>query len=493
MNFLGIDIGTGGSRAVIIDEKGVVISAASADHENFAVPQPGWAESSADDWWRAACVATRNATTAAKAPPESIGAVGLSGQMHGAVLLEDRDRPLRPAILWCDQRTQKQCDEITAKVGAKRLISLVSNPAITGFTLPKLLWVRENEPDLWRRTRTVLLPKDYVRLRLTGDKASDVADASGTLMFDVAKRGWSKPMLDEFEIEPTLLPEVFESIEVTGSITASAAIDTGLAPGTPVVAGAGDNAAGAIGMGIAAPGMVSATIGTSGVVFGVSNRPAVDPKGRIHTLCHAIPDTWHNTGVTLAAGLSLRWLRDNMLGGASYDDLLTEAATVASGSDGLIWLPYLMGERTPHFDPNARGAFIGLTAAHTRTHLVRSVLEGVAFSLRESIEIFAENGLTSDSIRLGGGGARSEVWCQIQADVYGKPVETIDAEERSAFGAAILAGVGAGAWASVGSACEQTVRTSEVIEPDRSAKDVLDKNYDRYRALYPLLKRSGEA
>jgi xylulokinase len=488
MNFLGIDIGTGGSRAVIIDEKGAVISAASADHENFAVPHPGWAESSHDDWWRAACEATREAVDNANISPESIGAVGLSGQMHGAVLLDESDTPLRPAILWCDQRTQRQCDEITAKVGPTRLVELVSNPAITGFTLPKLLWVRENEPDVWRKTRTVLLPKDHVRLRLTGDKASDVADASGTLMFAVAKREWSQAMLDEFEIDRGLLPEVFESIEVTGRISSSAATATGLAEGTPVVAGAGDNAAGAIGMGIAVPGMVSVTIGTSGVVFGVSNRPAVDPRGRIHTLCHAIPVTWHNTGVTLAAGLSLKWLRDNMLGGASYDDLMAEAVTVAPGSGGLIWLPYLMGERSPHLDPDARAAFVGLTAAHTRAHLIRAVLEGVAFSLRESIEIFAENGLTSNSMRLGGGGAKSRLWCQMQADVYGKPVERLEAEEGSAFGAAILAGVGAGAWKSVASACESAVRTSEVIEPDRSATEALERNYESYRALYPSLR-----
>jgi xylulokinase len=478
MNFLGIDIGTGGSRAVIIDENGSVIAAAAADHEDFAVPHRGWAECSPDDWWRATCEATRKAVAEANISPESIGAVGLSGQMHGAVLLDETDRPLRPAILWCDQRTQKQCDEITAKIGAERLIQLVCNPAITGFTLPKLLWVREKEPDVWSKTRVVLLPKDYVRLRLTGDKASDVADSSGTLMFDVAKREWSQAVLDEFEIDRAVLPKVFESIEVTGRISVSAAAATGLA-GTPVVAGAGDNAAGAIGMGIAVPGMVSVTIGTSGVVFGVSNRPAVDPKGRIHTLCHAVPETWHNTGVTLAAGLSLKWLRDNVVGGPSYDDLMTEVATVAPGSDGLIWLPYLMGERSPHLDPDARAAFVGLSAAHTRAHLVRAVLEGVAFSLRESIEIFAENGLTSSSMRLGGGGAKSRVWCQIQADVYGKPVERLEAEEGSAFGAAILAGVGAGAWTSVASACEQAVRTTEVIEPDRSARNALEENYER--------------
>lgn len=487
MRSLGIDIGTGGTRAVVIDDSGKVIASATAPHTDIASPKPGWAEQDPDDWWRACVAAVRKCLASRKVKAGEITAIGLSGQMHGAVLLDRRSRPLRPAIIWCDQRTEDQCTEITRRIGRRRLISLVSNPAITGFTLPKLLWVGENNKGPWRRTRAVLLPKDYVRLRLTGDRASDVADSSGTLMFDVAKRRWSQTILDEFDIDARLLPAVYESIEVTGSISAEAAAVTGLKRGTPVVAGAGDNAAGAVGMGIAAPGMVSVTIGTSGVVFGASQRPLVDKKGRIHTLCHAIPNTWHNTGVTLAAGLSLKWLRGIV--GGTYDQLTAEAAAVPAGAGGLIWLPYLMGERSPHLDPNARAGFVGLTGDKTRGHLVRAVLEGVAFSLRESLDIFEENGLTTDSIRLGGGGAQSSVWRQIQADVFGKPVEMLEAEEGAAFGAAVLAGVGLGVWPSVGEACRETVRLKSVMRPNEADRAVMDERYQQYRDCYPKFAR----
>ena len=486
MNFLGIDVGTGGTRGVLIDESGAVLACETAEHPAFDSPEIGWAEQNPDDWWRASATVIRKIVDQIGA--DSISALSFSGQMHGSVLLDKGDRLLRPALLWCDQRTSKQCQEITEKIGAENLIKLVSNPAVTGFTLPKLLWVRECEPDIWRNVTSVLLPKDYIRLRLSGDKASDVADSSGTLLFDVQNRRWSDDMLQALEMERTLLPEVFESVEATGKVSQQAAIETGLKAGTLIIAGAGDNAAGAIGMGVTTPGTVSATIGTSGVVFGVTAQPKLDLKGRIHTLCHAIPARWHNTGVTLAAGMSFKWFREHLGTGKSYDDLTAEAEPIPSGSDGVIWLPYLMGERTPHLDPKARAAFVGLTASHTRAHLARAVLEGVAFSLRDSLEIFKELGAPIERIRLGGGGARSKLWRQIQADVYGQSVEILEADEGAAFGAAVLAGVGAGAWNSVDEACAATIRVAETVEPDRHGVEKLNRNYEAYRRLYSALQ-----
>ena len=484
MNILGIDIGTGGTRAVLVGATGVVLAVETADHPPFASPRPGWAEQDPDDWWRAAVFVIRK--IADKFPADSVAAIGVTGQMHGSVLLDKCDRPLRPALLWCDQRTEKQCDEITRTVGGKRLIKLVSNPAITGFTLPKLLWVREHEPKVWKQVKSILLPKDYVRYRLSGDKASDVADSSGTLLFDVRKRKWSGEMTEQFEIGVDKLPTVYESIEITGQVSNSAAKETGLREGTPIVAGAGDNAAGAIGMGITKPGAVSCTIGTSGVVFAVSDSASLDPKGRIHTMCHAIPGRWHNTGVTLAAGLSLKWFRQNFGGGNNYEELDKASESIPAGSDGAIWLPYLMGERSPHLDPHARAAFAGLTASHSTAHLARAVMEGVAFSLRDSLEIFKENGAHADNIRIGGGGARSNLWSQIQADVYGQNVETLVADEGAAYGAALLASVGAGIWKTVDEACRKRIRVDEKFAPDRKNGALLNKQYVRYRALYPL-------
>lgn len=488
MNFLGIDIGTGGSRAVLINENGKILASATAGHAPFASPEIGWAEQDPEDWWRASAAAIREILSNENISAGEIGAISFSGQMHGSVFLDESDNVLRSALLWCDQRTEKQCSDITAKVGKEQLIELVCNPAVTGFTLPKLLWVRENEPELWKKVKTVLLPKDYIRLKLSGDKASDVADSSGTLLFDVPNRTWSGRMLDAFELDKNILPTVFESIEITGTISAAGAAATGLREGTLVVAGAGDNAAGAIGMGIVQPGRVSATIGTSGVIFAVTEQPKLDLRGRIHTLCHAIPGRWHNTGVTLAAGLSFKWFRDNLGCGESYDALVSEAAKVSSGSDGAIWLPYLMGERAPYLDAHARAAFVGLTASHTRAHMTRAVLEGVAFSLRDSLEIFKESGAEISSIRLGGGGAKSPLWRQIQADVYGRAVEVIEADEGAAFGAAILAGVGAGAWSSVDEACEKTIRVLERIESDTKSAERLNRNYEAYKLLYTALR-----
>jgi len=491
MNTLGIDVGTGGTRAVVIDPDSNVVASATAAHVPFISPRTGWAEQDPEDWWQATITVVREVLS--KSSGDEIKAVGFSGQMHGLVLLDQSDEVLRPAIIWCDQRTDSQCKSLTEMIGADRLIELTCNPALTGFTLPKMLWVREWEPELWRKVRTVLLPKDYVRLKLSGDRATDVADASGTLLFDVKARRWSTEMLSAAEIDERLLPRVYESPEVTGVISKAGAEATGLRAGTPITAGAGDQAAGAVGMGIVRPGTASSTIGTSGVVFAATDKPMLDPKGRVHTFCHAIPGRWHVMGVTQGAGLSLRWFRDQFgaIGGDdydSYDRLTKEASSVSAGCDGLIWTPYLMGERTPHLDPSARAALVGLTASHTRAHIVRAMLEGVAFSLRDAFEIFNEIGVQVEEIRLGGGGARSSLWRQIQADVYRQPVNTVAAEEGAAFGAAVLAGVGLGVWSSVDAACDAVVRIADHVEPNAESVRILAGQYERFKQIYPALK-----
>jgi xylulokinase len=497
MNFLGIDVGTGGSRAVLIDTQGAIVASATVEHEPFASPQPGWAEQDARDWWRASAAAVRAVLATDGVRAEEVGAVGLTGQMHGSVLLDEAGEVLRPALIWCDQRTDEQCRALTERIGAARLIELTCNPALTGFTLPKLLWVREHEPAIWARVRSVLLPKDYVRLRLTGEHAIDVADASGTLLLDVAARRWSQEMLEAAGLDERMLPPVFESTEIVGRISAEGSEATGLRQGTPVVAGAGDQAAGAVGMGIVRPGSVSATIGTSGVVFAATDRPALDPGGRVHTFCHAVPGRWHVMGVTQGAGLSLRWFREQFGAGADdgrdpYERLAEEAARVPAGAGGILWAPYLMGERTPHLDPHARAALVGLNASHTRAHVVRAIMEGVAFSLRDTFEIFKEMDVPVEAVRLGGGGARSALWRQTQADVYGRPVETVEAEEGAAYGAALLAGVGGKAWDSVDEACDSVVRVSRLIPHDPSAAALLEERYAAFRRLYPALRFVAE-
>jgi xylulokinase len=498
MKLLGIDVGTGGTRAVIIDDAGRVVGSVSAEHEPFASPETGWAEQDPRDWWLALTRAVKSVLAESNVSADEIGGVGFSGQMHGAVLLDASYEVVRPALIWCDQRTDTQCREITQRIGPAKLIELTSNPALTGFTLPKLLWVRNEEPSSWSKVRHVLLPKDYARLRLTGDCATDVADASGTLLFDVSNRRWSQSMVSAFEIDESLLPKVFESPEITGRVSASGAEATGLREGTPVVAGGGDQAAGAVGMGIVRPGAVSVTIGTSGVVFAATAQPALDKSGRVHTFCHAVPGRWHVMGVTQAAGLSLRWFRDRFTDNLftndrdPYDLLCAEAAKAPAGSDGVLWAPYLMGERTPHLDPHARAAWIGLSARHSRAHLVRSILEGVAFSLRDTLTIFGEMKVPVESIRLGGGGARSKLWRQIQADVYGRTVEILAAEEGAAYGAALLAGVGAGVWRSVDEACSQAVSVAEKVDPNPHGVSVMNERYEAFRALYPAIKRVRE-
>lgn len=495
---LGVDVGTGGTRALVISDRGQIVASATEEHEPFASPEIGWAEQHPEDWWRACGIAVRNALASAVLPADQIACVGFSGQMHGAVMLDADDNVVRPALIWCDVRTEQQGRELTENIGAEALIRLTCNPALPNFTLTKFLWVREHEPENWSRVRSVMLPKDYVRFRLTGERATDMADASGTLMLDVAHRRWSDQVLQAAGIEESLLPRLFESPEVCGRVSAAGAAATGLQQGTPVVAGAGDQAAGAVGMGIVAPGAVSATIGTSGVVFAATDRPSLDPKGRLHTFCHAVPGRWHVMGVTQSAGLSLRWFRDRFGACGSnsnsedrrdpYECLTAEAAAVPPGSDGLLWAPYLMGERTPHLDPNARAALIGLTASHTRGHVVRAILEGVAFSLRDSFTLFAEMGVPVRNIRLGGGGARSPLWRQIQADVYGHEVETLEAEEGAAYGAAILAGVGAGLWSSVDKACDETVKVAQRVAPQPVVTQHMSTSYAAYRRMYPAIK-----
>ena len=488
---LGIDVGTGGTRAVIVDASGRILASATEEHEPFRSPQIGWAEQRPEDWWRAAGLAVRKAMVQGSVPAADIACLGFSGQMHGAVMLDAAERVVRQALIWCDVRTQEQCDELTRRLGRERIIQLTCNPALTNFTLTKFMWVRQHEPENWKRVRSVMLPKDYVRFRMTGERAIDMADASGTLMLDVAHRRWSPEMLQAGEVDASLLPSLHESPDVCGKISAAGAEATGLAAGTPVVAGAGDQAAGATGMGIVAAGAVSATIGTSGVVFAAADRPALDPQGRLHTFCHAIPGRWHVMGVTQAAGLSLRWFRDQVLGGGTegaYDRLTTEAAATPPGAEGLLWAPYLMGERTPYLDANARGALVGITASHTRGHVVRAILEGVAFSLKDTFTIFEEMSVPVQNVRLGGGGARSPLWRQIQADVYGREVEIVEAEEGAAYGAAILAGVGARIWTGVDAACAAVVRVAHRVRPDPKAAAAMRASYAAFRKLYPALK-----
>ncbi len=493
IKLLGIDVGTGGTRALLVDERGGVLGSGTQEHEAFRSPQPGWAEQSPEDWWRACGLAVKRVLESCDTRADEIACVGLSGQMHGAVLLGRHNEVIRPALIWCDQRTEAQAQWLDAQFGRERLIQLTCNPPLTNFTLTKLLWVREKEPRNWERVRRIMLPKDYVRFRLTGDYAIDVADASGTLLLDVARRTWSEEVLSGVGISPEALPALYESPEICGGISEEGAAATRLKVGTPVVAGAGDQAAGAVGMGIVRAGLVSATIGTSGVVFAATDRPSLDPRGRLHTFCHAVPGRWLVMGVTQAAGLSLRWFRDRFGAGAEdgrdpYERLIAEADQQPACEQGVFWAPYLMGERTPHCDPSARAALLGLSASHSRAQVIRAILEGVAFSLRDTLTIFEELGLPVERIRLGGGGSRSRLWRTIQAEVYGREVQRVRTEEGAAYGAAILAGVGAGVWSSMDEACAVVTRVSETIQPDAMRKAAMDRGYETYRRIYPALR-----
>src|SRR3954464_15552877 len=416
--YLGIDIGTGGTRALLIDERGAVRAGCTSVHEDMTMAQPLWAEQRPENWWDAAVDAIRGVLAQAKAPGSEVRSIGLSGQMHGLVLLDSAGAVIRPSLIWCDQRSQPQVDAVNAKVGRENVLRHIANPVLTGFTLPKLLWVRDNEPANFERARKMLLPKDYIRYKLTGEFATEVSDASGTAVFDVVNRRWSFEMMDALGLDRSLLPECRESIEVTAQISREVAELTGLAAGTPVVGGGGDQASSAIGNGIVEAGVVSCTLGTSGVVFAHMEQVAYDPAGRVHTFCHAVPGKWHVMGVTQGAGLSLQWLRNQIAPGVEYEALTAEAAKSPAGAQGLYWLPYLMGERTPHLDATARGGWIGMTASHRRADLVRSVLEGVSFSQKDCLDIIETMGVPVRSARLSGGGARSAFWRQMLADVF---------------------------------------------------------------------------
>jgi xylulokinase len=484
--FLGIDLSTTGAKALLIDQSGAIVASATTPL-TLSMPYPLWSEQDPLAWWTATAASIHAALDQAGAQGTDIAAIGLTGQMHGLVALDADGRPLRPAILWNDQRTAAECDEIRARVGRARLIQLTGNDALPGFTAPKILWVHEHEPEVYARIRHILLPKDFIRHRLTGSYAMDKADGSGTLLFDLRARDWSAEVTGALDIPRDWLPPTFEGPQVTGTVAPEAASLTGLAVGTPVIAGGGDQSAQAIGVGAIEPGIVAVTLGTSGVVFVTTREPLIEPEGRLHAFCHAVPDRWHLMGVTLSAAGSLQWYRDTLAPGTSFDALLTEAEAVPAGSDGLLFLPYLSGERTPYPDPLARGAWVGLTVRHSRGHLTRAVLEGVAYSLRDCFALLTAMGLgTPREVRLSGGGARGALWQRILASVLDTPLLTVNADEGAAYGAALLAGVGAGQWSDV-VAAGAAVRTTGEVVPDPDDARTYEALYPQYRALYPAL------
>jgi xylulokinase len=487
--WLGIDIGTGGSRALLVDGDGRVRANYTTAHEEMRMERPMWAEQRPENWWDASADAVRGALTAAGISGREVKCIGLSGQMHGLVILDQAGDVIRPSLIWCDQRSQAQVDFVHAKLGRETVLGYIANPVLTGFTLPKLLWVRDHEPESFARVRKVLLPKDYVRYRLTGEFATEVSDASGTAMFDVVNRRWSFEMMDALGLDRAILPACHESSEISARISAAAAEATGLAEGTPVVGGGGDQAASAVGNGIVEPGVVSCTLGTSGVVFAHMEKVAYDPAGRVHTFCHAVRGKWHVMGVTQGAGLSLQWFRNRLAPGPDYDALMQEAAQSPPGAHGLFWLPYLMGERTPHLDAAARGGWIGLTASHTRADLIRALIEGVSYSQRDCLDIIEELGVAVSSVRASGGGARSSFWRRILANVLHKRLATLESQEGSAYGAALLAMVGSGEFASVPEACRAVIRETESVSPDAETA-FYEKGHCVYASLYPALRQA---
>lgn len=485
MYLLGLDIGTTGTKALLCDDSGQILATATAEYP-LHTPQPLWSEQNPADWWRGAQEALRAVT--AKANVAQIVGLGLTGQMHGAVFLDHHDAVIRPALLWNDQRTAAECAEITQRVGAARLIEIAGNPALTGFQAPKILWLRNHEPDNYARLAQVLLPKDYIRFKLTGERAADASDAAGTLLLDLRQRDYSAEILAQLEIKRAWLPRVVEGPDVTGKLTAEVAAALGLPAGLPVIAGGGDNAAAAVGTGVVRSGVVSSSLGTSGVIFAHSDSIALDPQGRLHTFCHAVPGQYHLMAVTLSAGGALRWLRDTLGGTSSYAEMAAAAADVPPGAEGLLFLPYLTGERTPHLDPLARGAFIGLTTRHTQAHLIRAVMEGVVFSLRDGLDLMRGLNVPIEQIRATGGGGRSPLWRQMQADIYGGEVVTLRAEEGPAYGAALLAGVGAGVFANVAEAVERCVVTASHTSPEMKPQARYEQAYAIYRELYGALR-----
>ncbi len=499
---IGIDIGTTGAKTLLIDAEGRVRESATVEYP-MSTPRPQWAEQDPEDWWRATVQGIQEVLARSSVAPGELAGLGLTGQMHGMVMLDATGRVLRPCIMWNDQRTGAQCEWIMHTIGRERFLELTLNPALPGFTAPKVIWTRDNEPEIYARAAKILLPKDYIRYRLTGVYATEVSDASGTALFDVTRRTWSRPVLDALSIPAEWMPECLESPVVSGRITAQVADLTGLPAGLPVVGGGGDQAAGGVGNGVVETGLVSVTLGTSGVLFAYTDAPRRDPQGRLHTFCHAVPGRWHVMGVTLAAGGSFRWFRDSLgqmetqvarLSGVDpYQVLTAEAAEAPVGSEGLLYLPYLSGERAPYPDPNARGVFMGLTLRHDKRHMVRAVLEGVAYSLRDSLELFREMGVPIGQVRASGGGARSPMWRQILADVFGTELVTINMTEGAPFGAALLAGVGTGLYASVPEACAATIRVESRIEPIAANQVRYDQYYAVYRSLYPALKPAYDA
>jgi len=494
---IGIDVGTTGTKTIIIDEKGNLIASALEEYA-LSTPRPKWAEQNPEDWCQATFKSIKRAIIDSRVNSEDIAGVGLSGQMHGLVLIDKYYKVLRPAILWCDVRTTDQCHYITEKVGKDLLVKSTCNPALEGFTAPKLIWVRDNEPEIYEKAFKMLLPKDYVRFRLTGELASEVSDAAGTILFDVRNRRWSQEVLEKLDVSPDLMPPCYESIDICGRITSEIAEITGLKPGTPVVGGGADNACTAVGNGIVVTGRTSASIGTSGTMLTPTDTPEVDPGLRAHTFCHCVPNKWYVMGVMLSAGGAFRWFRDALCdkevqqakenGVDPYEILTEEAAQVEPGAEGLVFLPYLIGERTPHGDANAKGVFFGLTLRHRKEHLVRSVMEGVTYGMRDSLEIIKGLGLNTGQIRATGGGARSSLWRQMQADIYGAEVVTINIAEGPAFGAAILAGVGAKLYGEVQEVTDEIVKVTSRTKPIESNQNAYNAYFQVYRSLYPSLK-----
>lgn len=488
MFWMGVDVGTGGTRALLVDEQGVVRHACTVAHDDIKMERALWAEQDPENWWAAGKQAIRETLSQAGVAGSEVKGIGLTGQMHGLTLLDAAGQVIRPALIWCDQRSQAQVDWINRTVGAENVLAWTANPVLTGFTLPKLLWVRDHEPRNFERVKKVLLPKDYLRYQLTGEFATDVSDASGTALFDVVVRRWSRPFVEKLHLDSSILPAVFESTKVTGTVSAKAAEETGLAAGTPVVAGAGDQAASAVGNGIVESGLASCTIGTSGVVFAQLERAAYDAHGRVHTFCHAVPGKWHVMGVTQGAGLSLQWFRNQLAPGAEYDTIVGEAAKAPVGSHGLYWLPYMMGERTPHLDAAARGGWIGVTAKTTKADLIRSVLEGVAYSLKDCLEIVEGMGVEVGTVRLSGGGAKNAFWRRMFADVFQRRVASMATQEGSAYGAALLSLVGTGAYASVPEVCKAVIKETDVLGPDPHDSAAYQRRYEVFTQLYPSLK-----
>lgn len=485
---LGIDLSTTGAKALLLDHDGNVVSSATTPL-NLSTPHPLWSEQEPREWWLTTTNTIAEALARANASGADVVAIGLTGQMHGLVLLDDRGEVLRPAILWNDQRCGAECDEIRARVNRSELIQITGNDALTGFTAPKILWVERHEPDIYRRIRHVLLPKDYIRYKLTGTLAMDKADGSGTMLFELRKRTWSSQILNALNISADWLPQTFEGHETTGEVTTEAASSTGLRPGTPVVAGGGDQSTQAIGTGVVRPGTIAVTLGTSGVVFAATESALIEPEGRLHAFCHAVAGRWHLMGVMLSAAGSLQWYRDKLACDRSFAELVDEAARVPAGSEGLLFLPYLSGERTPHPDPLARGAWIGLTMRHGQAHLTRSILEGVAFGIKDMFCLMREAGLGPiEEVRVSGGGAKSSLWRQILADTLDAELVTVNTTEGAAFGAALLAGAGAGMWSDVDAACAQTVVINDRITPNAETREIYKSMYEQYQHLYPVLK-----